>query len=172
MKKLALLILALVAGNALAQEQQASQDWLGSQCYYFQHSRSKYAKIPKKGKVENEKCFIFNGYYAYEIDLNEQFNPDSFAVIRMGNQKPAASPSPAPTGEGEEGKDGEKKPVEGTITRKERCKTLSNDARTLREKETIYEEDKDGNLVPLSKAQISERLHGIEATMSSICNDK
>ena len=165
MKKFALLSLLIALQTALAQ-QQKEQSWEGSQCYYFQKSKNNYAKIPERGKVDKEKCFIFNGYYSYEIDLKEAFNPDSFAVIRAETQKPEAEAAP----EQKDQKEG--KPVEGTITRKERCKILGNDARTLREKETIYEEDKDGNLVPLPKAQIAERLHSLEATMTTICNDK
>lgn len=59
--------------------------------------------------------------------------------------------------------------VEGTISREQRCKDAQSDITLLKERQTIYEEDKSGNLVPLSPEQAEQRLKQAEEIVAKVC---
>ncbi|SUO96286.1 Uncharacterised protein [Suttonella ornithocola] len=65
--------------------------------------------------------------------------------------------------------DNTSEPVPGTITKEQRCDTARKNVQIIQTKKTIYEDDGQGNLVPLSDSQKAERLQQAQQLVSEFC---
>lgn len=141
---------------------------------WYQNGRAHYGKVPPRGVTNFVKL------NEYGMVINERPDTESFQVLRPrrddaagGAQitpvtadnpaNPAAQPSPETAAQ--------QQPIpEGTITREERCQTAQNDLNVMNTKKSIYEEDSNGNLIPLDAAAVEARKAQAQQDITSFCN--
>lgn len=158
MKKIAFLICLLSAHQAYAQQQEKPTN----ECHFYkwtENGEAQYGRAPARGHQGKATCFAYFNGYNYEVDPNG-FDPNAVAIIRPSITAP--NPHQAPGAE--------QAPIPGTISRVERCNTLKGELRTLTEKSIVYEEDRAGNLIPLSKEQVEARKAQAQSQIDAICN--
>ncbi len=64
----------------------------------------------------------------------------------------------------------EKANVPGTISRSQRCDSARKNVEMMTTQSVVYEEDADGNLIPLADEQVTERLEKARADVQELCN--
>lgn len=133
--------------NPNAQPQQIFYKW-------YVHGRAHYAKYAPRG-VKN--VIRINGQ---GMLVSERPDNNTFAVLRPVR----------PTAPNEQAADKNRaQPLpEGTITREQRCAAAQNNISQL-DKPKVFEDDGNGNLVPLSADQISQRRQQAQGIIDQFC---
>ncbi|MDO4436290.1 MAG: hypothetical protein Q4B71_07770 [Cardiobacteriaceae bacterium] len=151
-------ILSLLTLSALMVSSMAvAQSGAGGQKIYVSNSGSSYSAYPKPDdKQTPDYITTSNGYLNRTNDKEAHQSAPVEPLIRPA---PVAVKNDKPKEE----------VVDGTISREQRCKDAQSDIATINERQTIYEEDKNGNLVPLSPEQAQARLEQAKAIAAKVC---
>lgn len=171
-----IIVLGMVAlGCATLVQAQEKKDGEKLVVYkWYQKGRAHYAKVPPHGVTNYVKL------NEYGIVLTERPDTESFQVLRPKRRdgaeggaqitpvEPGSKPAVANTATAQTAVS--EAPPPGTITREERCKTAQDDLNVMNTKKSIYEEDSNGNLIPLSAEDVENRKSKAQQDISSFCN--
>lgn len=173
MKRVVILAMVAMGCASLAQAQEKTGEEQFIIYKWYQKGIAHYAKVPPRG-VTNYVRINEHGLVITErpdIESSGTLRPirpvsaqgESAAPITPvtpGSQPPAA----AATSQTQEA------PPPGTITREQRCQTAQNDLNVMNTKKSIFEEDANGNLIPLDAAAIESRKAQAQQDIASFCN--
>lgn len=125
---------------------------------WFEGGVAHYGKVPPRG-VSN---YIMLNEYGMEISKDRPFaNETGSNIIRPIRPETPASETAA---------EGANAPLpEGSISREQRCDIARDNVKMLRNKTTVYEDDGNGNLIPLSSDVIAQRLQQAEEQAAQYC---
>ena len=136
-----------------------AQSGAGGQKIYVSHDGKTYSAYPQNSKDKQTPKYITTpeGY------LN---NLDSITEARQSAPvEPLIRPAPVAVKNDKP----KEEVVDGTISREQRCKDAQSDIAIINERQTIYEEDQNGNLVPLTPEQAQARLEQAQAIAAKVC---
>lgn len=123
---------------------------------WFEGGVAHYGKAPPRG-VTN---YIMLNEYGMEISKDRPYANETGSNIIRPMRPEAAAENSAEQGA----------PLpEGAISREQRCDIAKDNLKMLRGKTTIYEDDGNGNLVPLSAEAIAQRRQEAESQITEFC---
>lgn len=167
------LILAMVAMGcvSLAQAQQKTGDEQFIIYKWYQKGIAHYGKVPPRGVTNyvrlNEQGLV----------ITERPDIESSGTLRpLRPVSPQGTPGAAitPATPGSQPAAAAQETAEatppGTITREQRCQTAQNDLNVMNTKKSVFEEDSNGNLIPLDAAAIESRKAQAQQEIASFCN--
>lgn len=120
----------------------------------YGYSESQYEMINQYGMEIPKDCPMDDG----------QGNSNIIRPIRAETPVAQSSASGQPV-------QGTQEPVPGTITKEQRCDTARKNVQMIQTRKTIYEDDGNGNLVPLSDAIKEQRLADAQKIVSETCGN-
>lgn len=127
---------------------------------WYEKGIAHYGKVPPRG-VSN---YIMLNQYGMEISKERPYaNETGSNIIRPIRPETSASENMG------SGSHAESALPEGSISREQRCDIARSNVKMLRNKTTVYEDDGNGNLIPLSKEVIAQRLQQAEQQVTEYC---
>ena len=178
MKRIILMGMVAIGCVSLAQAQTKTDDEKLVVYKWYQKGRAHYAKVPPHG-VTNYIRLNEYGIVITDRPADDEFNGSILRPMRPDSAQNApvspagsasAAPSSAPTPTPAAANQGKQPLPEGTITRETRCKEAQENLNTINNKKTVYQEDNNGNLVPLSAEEVESRRSQAQETISNYCN--
>lgn len=164
MKKtlLCVVLAAFAAASAQAQNRDGSVSLDNQFVIYkwFENGVAHYGKAPPRG-VSN---YITLNEYGMEIRKDRPYaNETGSNIIR-----PVRPESMEMAGQDGNAAADENLP-QGSISREQRCDLARENIGMMRNKTTVYEDDGNGNLVPLSDDAVAQRMQEAQAQVAEFC---
>lgn len=176
MKRIILMGMVAIGCVSLAQAQTKTDDDKLVVYKWYQKGRAHYAKVPPHG-VTNYIRLNEYGIVITDRPAEDEFNGSILRPMRPASAQnapvsPAGSASAAQSSASTPAAadQGNQPLPEGTITREARCKEAQDNLNTINNKKTVYQEDNNGNLVPLSAEEVESRRSQAQEVISSYCN--
>ena len=176
MKRIILMGMVAIGCVSLAQAQTKTDDEKLVVYKWYQKGRAHYAKVPPHG-VTNYIRLNEYGIVITDRPAEDEFNGSILRPMRPASAQnapvsPAGSASAAQSSASTPAAadQGNQPLPEGTITREARCKEAQDNLNTINNKKTVYQEDNNGNLVPLSAEEVESRRSQAQEVISSYCN--
>ncbi len=156
-----LAVSVLISTTLMAQDKIDDQNIIYK---WYENGIAHYAETPPRG-VSNYIRLNDQG-----MVIKERPDIGAFKVIKP-LRPDIATKEEANSNFDEQSNNSDEKLVEGAISKQERCATMTKDLKILSEKETIYEEDESGNLVPLDEETIERRKQETQAMIDKVCSE-
>lgn len=131
--------------------------------YHDGKGKASYSLVPPHGETNFQRFQVATSGY-----LNFLSEDESPSMLIPRKVEPVVRPKPIAQKEAKP-KNPQEELVEGTISREQRCKDAQSDIATISERQTIYEEDRNGNLVPLTPEQAQQRLAKAQEIAAKVC---
>lgn len=179
MKRIILTAMVAIGCVSLVQAQQKTGEEQFVVYKWYQNGRAHYAKVPPRGVTNYIKLNEW-GIVITDRPAEDEFNGSILSPMRPSTGGKGAQITPAGTHDKQAAnttpataqpatQSNEALP-EGTITRETRCKEAQDNLNTINNKKTVYQEDSNGNLVPLSAEEVESRRAQAQEIVSSYCN--
>lgn len=127
---------------------------------WYEGGTAHYAKEPPRG---NQNYVMLN---QYGMEVSKERPVTGANVIRPVRPATAEDGSLSAATEPAQ----ERANVPGTISKSQRCDSARKNIEMMTTQSVVYEEDADGNLIPLADDQVNERLAKARADVSELCN--